>query len=1076
MTQYGRYELIERIGQGTLTEVFRAKRYGVEGFEKTLVVKRLHEHLCRDAEFVQQFIRKGQLALRLSHSNVVHVLDLGEVDQGDVKSYFLATELVSGATLADVLSLARERDQPFVLEMALYVAAEICRALDHAHRRRDSLVGPLGVTHDRLSATNVFLSDEGEVKVSDFGTAALGAGGAPATSADAAGDLGALGSLLYEMLRLSPPPEISPSQTFTGFGLPIDDLLGRLLLGDPKLGAADVHEQLLMYAYACRDWVGAEQVAQLVRQWRSQRPEEHREVYPAELPNTQSSHPPAVAVEPKTGEAVLGDFRPFVGRSAETKRAGLRLARVAQRQIQVLSIVGGPGVGKSRFMIELRRRLKRGGLNIAFHVVRCPVGGQLQPYGAVVTMLRSLFGVVGALRIDRESLVVLLRTLGLSGPKANAILCELGASSDVEGAAPPLSAAVEQVFSRLADDRMHVFAWDDAEQMDEASAQLLAAVAESLATKRIAFLLAARELPSSALSNIEGFEQLHLEGLDSVALRRLVQVRLGVAEIPKELGDLLAQRCQGNPMFVEEMLREGITSGAIRVAQQSVVELDLPRISSVPHTLQTLLANRVRRLNDLELETLRLVARLDEWADTPRIASSTQQATETTATLLIGLAERNLVVVEQDRARLPTRLIEEALMADATPDQVAQLELRAAEALLDGDPDDARLLEQAAQRMESAGEPVRAAEIYERAARARAENARPERTIPLLLRSLELLPLEIRSPGSVLQAIDLLADSPVGGEPAKLAEMVRRLSSYLLNHTDIERGDLIEALLDLVRIQRASLHFHEAQQLLLRTQELAKEAPDKLAKVLLQLADTQIALGDCDQAVETLERFSRMDSEPSDALRHEALVLAAHAQAQSGDRAAALGLLEKAQILGHGQGELRALRTAQVRALVHALRGEWQQSGAAAGEAATLARSLGRLQQEAAYRHYEGEAHTYTGDYPRAYAAFRSSLALARDLGSERWVNRNRMLLAFIDGQDQKSIAKQLVGECLVLAERRHETQDVAKGRLLLGLLLREEGDEAAAQRELQLARQIALAIGHRLLVSECDAVIEATV
>jgi len=1072
VTEYGRYQLFERIGQGGLTEVFRAKRYGVEGFEKTLVVKRLLDHWAHDEAFVQRFIQRGQLALRLSHSNVVHVLDLGEVALPSGKSYFLATELVSGVTLADLLSFARARVRPFTLELALYVGAEVCRALDHAHRRRDALGGALGIRHDKLTPANVFLSDEGEVKVADFCTAALT--GANAGAAGRGADLAALGALLFEMLTLTAPPAIPPAQTFNGFGLPIDDLLARLLLGDPDTDAAEAHEQILMHAYACRDWVGAEQVSELVGEWRSARPERPIESYPPAFAMTHSSLPPAVVLDDKSVARVLGDFRPFVGRARETKQVGMRLAQVTRRQLQAVAIVGAPGIGKSRFLHELRRRLKRGGLNLAFHVVRCAVGGRQQAYSGVVAMLRALFGVVGTLSLDRESLVVALRTLGLSGPKADAVLCELGASPETDSAAPPLSAAVEQIFSRLADDRMHVFAWDDADELDDASAQLLAAASEMLASKRVALLFAARGAPSSFLRDIETFEEMRLEGLDDAAVGKLVQVRLGVSEVPAELAEVVRRRSAGNPLFVEEILREGITSAAIVMSGEIVASLDLERIAAVPETVETLLANRVRRLTDLELEALRLVACLDEWADVERIARSVRLPTEEVMVLLLSLAERNLVVVEEERARLPTRLIEQALLADAPPDQRAALEARAAEALLEGGSDDARLLEQAALRMEAAGEPERASENYERAARARAENARPERTIPLMLKALELIPLETRSAETLLAAVRLLADSPVGGEPAKLVEMVRRLSTHLLGRSDVDHDALVEALLDLVRIQRATLHFHEAQQLLLKTQSLAKRAPSKLAKVLLQLADTQIALGDFEPAIATLSRFDRVVTDPPEAQSHEALVVSAHAYAQKGDRATALSLLESAGTLEHGEEGGRALRSAQVRALVHALGNEWHDSGAAAAKAATAARALGRHQQETAYRHYEGEALTYLGEYPRAYAAFRSSLALARELGSQRWINRNRMLLAYLEGREDIARARHRVGESVLLAERRHETQDVAKGRLLLGLLERADANEPAALRELQLARQVALAIGHRLLVAECDVALAA--
>src|SRR5690606_30251504 len=307
----------------------------------------------------------------------------------------------------------------------------------------------------------------------------------------------------------------------------------------------------------------------------------------------------------------------------------------------------------------------------------------------------------------------------------------------------------------------------------------------------------------------EAFFEMRLDGLDSSALSRLVQVRLGVSEVPAELEDLVRNRSGGNPMFVEEILREGVTSGAIVTSGENVAALDLDRIGAVPDTVDTMLVNRVRRLTDLELEALRLVARLDEWAAVERIARSVRLPNEQVVGLLSSLEERNLVVVEDERARLPTRLIEQALLADATPDQRAALEARAAEALLEDGADDARLLEQAALRMEAAGEPERASENYERAARARAENARPERTIPLMLKALELIPLETRSAQTVLGAVQLLADSPVGGEPAKLVEMVRRLAAHLMARADVDREALVDGLLDLVRIQRATLHFHE---------------------------------------------------------------------------------------------------------------------------------------------------------------------------------------------------------------------------------------------------------------------------
>src|SRR5690606_14591187 len=154
----------------------------------------------------------------------------------------------------------------------------------------------------------------------------------------------------------------------------------------------------------------------------------------------------------------------------------------------------------------------------------------------------------------------------------------------------------------------------------EASALLLVSLCETLAKKRIAFLFAGRELSGSPLLGIQGFERVELGALDSVAQRRLIQVRLGIAQIPSELEEFIAARSSGNPMFAEELLREGISSGAIAPAQGGTLNVQLARIATVPSTLELQLRNRVRRLNEQQLAVLRLVARLDEWAEVNRIS------------------------------------------------------------------------------------------------------------------------------------------------------------------------------------------------------------------------------------------------------------------------------------------------------------------------------------------------------------------------------------------------------------------------------------------------------------------------
>jgi len=192
-TTFGRYRLLERLGQGGMAEVFKAKSYGVEGFEKVIVIKRILPELAESKDFVNLFIHEAKLAVRLSHANIVQVFDLGvtkaepapPAEQGigisvgapypaigktpDV--YYMAMEYVHGFDLATLLTKARRRQELLPIEMCVYIASEVAKGLDHAHRRRDEQMQPLGIVHRDVSPQNVLLSFEGEVKVTDFGIA-----------------------------------------------------------------------------------------------------------------------------------------------------------------------------------------------------------------------------------------------------------------------------------------------------------------------------------------------------------------------------------------------------------------------------------------------------------------------------------------------------------------------------------------------------------------------------------------------------------------------------------------------------------------------------------------------------------------------------------------------------------------------------------------------------------------------------------------------------------------------------------------------------------------------------------------
>jgi eukaryotic-like serine/threonine-protein kinase len=154
---FGKYVLEREIAAGGMARVYLATLRGAVGFEKRLVVKQIRTELASDEAFVTRFVEEAKTAVELSHPNIVPVYELG-VEQG---VYYIAMELCEGLTLSEVLA---ETGPLGPLEGA-YVGAEICRALDYAHRRAR-------IVHRDVTPRNVLIDDEGAVRLIDFGIAA----------------------------------------------------------------------------------------------------------------------------------------------------------------------------------------------------------------------------------------------------------------------------------------------------------------------------------------------------------------------------------------------------------------------------------------------------------------------------------------------------------------------------------------------------------------------------------------------------------------------------------------------------------------------------------------------------------------------------------------------------------------------------------------------------------------------------------------------------------------------------------------------------------------------------------------
>jgi serine/threonine protein kinase len=222
---------------------------------------------------VDMLVNEAKMVSGLSHPNIVQIFDLGKIE----KSYYIAMEYVNGRDLRTILRRGKEKGLKLPLDLCVFIVAQVCSALEFAHRKKDESGQPMLIVHRDVSPQNILISFEGNVKLTDFGIAKAAAK-APTTDAgalrgkllymspeqawgkpmDRRADLFSLGIVFYEMVteqkpflstsemsilemvrecRVRPPSEIKP-------GLPerLEKALMKALDRDPEHRYQDAGE------------------------------------------------------------------------------------------------------------------------------------------------------------------------------------------------------------------------------------------------------------------------------------------------------------------------------------------------------------------------------------------------------------------------------------------------------------------------------------------------------------------------------------------------------------------------------------------------------------------------------------------------------------------------------------------------------------------------------------------------------------------------------------------------------------------------------------------------------------------
>ncbi|HOB52301.1 MAG TPA: protein kinase [Acidobacteriota bacterium] len=245
----GHYHIVEELGAGGMGVVYRAEDTKLR---RSVALKFLPPELTRDAEAKRRFLHEAQAAAALDHPNICTVYEVGETDTGQL---YIAMACYAGETLRERIARG-----PLPLEEALRIAQEAAAGLAHAHAR--------GIVHRDIKPANLFLTEEGLVKVLDFGLAKLAAGSAVTKTGTTLGttaymspeqakgqpvdgrtDIWSLGVVLYEMVAGRPPfageypqavvygivneaPEPLTARR-TGVPIQLDGIINKALAKDP---------------------------------------------------------------------------------------------------------------------------------------------------------------------------------------------------------------------------------------------------------------------------------------------------------------------------------------------------------------------------------------------------------------------------------------------------------------------------------------------------------------------------------------------------------------------------------------------------------------------------------------------------------------------------------------------------------------------------------------------------------------------------------------------------------------------------------------------------------------------------
>jgi tetratricopeptide (TPR) repeat protein len=316
------------------------------------------------------------------------------------------------------------------------------------------------------------------------------------------------------------------------------------------------------------------------------------------------------------GEGPDRPLGPMLGREDALATLDRAFATARRGRGQVAYVVGEAGMGKSRLLLELRRRA---GEEVLWLEGRCLSFGRSTAFLPIVDALRQSFRIAEA---DGEPEIIDKVTRGLAplgergtedAPFVRYLLAvdpgdPVVASMDPTTRRARIFQALQRLLLLSSQARPIVLVIEDLHWIDSASEEYIKGLVNALAGAAVLLVLTYRPIYQPTFGERTYISRVVLQPLHDADARRLVRVTLGVEELPDELAALIAHKAEGNPFFLEEIGRALVDTGVVR---RENGRLTLARPAStivVPDRVQDVIAARIDRLGEDQKRTVQVAS------------------------------------------------------------------------------------------------------------------------------------------------------------------------------------------------------------------------------------------------------------------------------------------------------------------------------------------------------------------------------------------------------------------------------------------------------------------------------------